>query len=336
MADWELVGYLDLELIILYSKKGDFILKHLAKITYIVFFILVPLSAAAQSNSSQSISNNQNENQSVQDKNKNININSNNEPNQSHEQKRLKLPMEKRRFPPELTQNVIEPLPVGEERNESLWGIGFKAGAVFGPEYIQRLFLDGGTDVTGAAISVQATYRWRNNFDIVFNFGWFDYSFDGEELYFAAGDRNDPEFLSNSLSLLVLGVDFIWHHYFNKWLSLYYGAGIGMGIVLGEIVRTEATPPHSYPYADPLEEPQDGYVHCSREHVGTTYCEDPSDPYAPEIAFYNDKETRIPPVLPWFNLLIGMQFKVHRNVSIQAEGGFGIGWIGRVGLMFWF
>ena len=33
---------------------------------------------------------------------------------------------------------------------------------------------------------------------------------------------------------------FLWHTYFNEWFGLRYGAGFGIGILSGHIVRTYA------------------------------------------------------------------------------------------------
>jgi len=83
----------------------------------------------------------------------------------------------------------------------------------------------------------------RGLFEVSGSIFWGDYRYGEEAIFDTAGDRNDPEFVVNDLSLLVFEADFVWAHWFTRWLAATYGAGLGLAVVLGEVRRTEATPP---------------------------------------------------------------------------------------------
>ena len=130
------------------------------------------------------------------------------------------------------------------------------------------------------------------------------------------------------------------------WLAATYGVGLGLGVVLGEVRRTEATPPTG-PYADGDETPTDGYVHCQYDpddpRWTTPFCEPMCDEESladgscPPRAlaseegdlrgFYETKEDRIPPVLPWVDVLLGLRILPHPNFQIDLQGGFGVGFL---------
>lgn len=224
-----------------------------------------------------------------------------------------------------------------EERlgKNNYWGIRISAGFISVPKLLQNLFVDGGRGILGESIEVGAIFIWNNHLELSFGIGWKDYSYDGEAIYMAKGNSIDPEFVKNSLSLLLFKSGIKNHHYLTSILSLYYGVGIGFGIVLGEIIRHEATPPDNYPYYDPNEKPTQGYVHCNPDHVGTIYCEDPNDPETKEFAFYGEKEKSVPPVVPWFEIIVGLSFKLHNKITLSFEGGFGIGFIFNSGFTIW-
>ena len=223
------------------------------------------------------------------------------------------------------------------------WVVGARGGFVSVPSGLLHVFVDGGMDTTGAAVG--AWFGWqRNSVEISGSVWWADYRYDEEVIFQTAGDRNDPEFVRNDLSLLTIGVDFLWSHWFTRWLSATYGFGLGLGVVLGEVRRTEATPPTG-PYASIDEQPREGYVHCRYDPAdpswSTPFCEpmcsaeslaDGSCPprAAPSesgdlLGYYDTVEDRIPAVLPWINLLIGLRLLPHEHFQIDIQTGFGFG-----------
>ncbi|ACY12661.1 hypothetical protein [Haliangium ochraceum] len=93
---------------------------------------------------------------------------------------------------------------------------------------------------------------------------------------------------------LALDISFIGQQpIFDDIIRLRYGAGIGIGMLMGEMRRTD-------------------YV-CTSSDVDS--CR--QDPNAEQI----DDPEDLPPVLPLLNVLLGLQFRPFDNVAINFEGG---------------
>lgn len=228
----------------------------------------------------------------------------------------------------------------GEGRH---WQVGVKGGFISVPAGILHVFVDGGTDKIGGAAGAYFAYQ-RNLLEISGSIWWADYSYDDEVIFQTAGDRNDPEFVTNDLSLLTINIDFVWAHWFTRWMAATFGTGLGLSVVLGEVRRTEATPPTG-PYTDLGEPRVHGYVHCQYDAADpqwtTPFCEAMCTPEtvragtcpprtAPSetgdlLGYYDTVEDRIPSVLPWINFLIGLRFLPHEHFQIDIQSGFGLG-----------
>lgn len=225
------------------------------------------------------------------------------------------------------------------------WQVGVRGGFVAVPAGLLRVFVDGGETKIGGAVGVYVVYQ-RNLLEIAGNVWWADYSYDHEVIFQTAGDRNDPEFVTNGLSLVTINVDFIWAHWFTRWLAATYGFGLGISAVIGDVSRNEATPPTG-PYTATGEEPTDGYVHCRFDPAdpswSTPFCESPCTPESlaagtcpPRasseesgdlLGYYDDPEDRIPAVLPWINFLVGLRLLPHEHFQIDLQSGFGLGFV---------
>jgi hypothetical protein len=225
------------------------------------------------------------------------------------------------------------------------WTVGARMGLVSVPAGLLHAFVDGGRGTVGAAPGAFFSYQ-RGLFEVSGSIFWGDYRYGEEAIFDTAGDRNDPEFVVNDLSLLVFEADFVWAHWFTRWLAATYGAGLGLAVVLGEVRRTEATPPTG-PYADVAERPTNGFVHCrydpSDESWTTPFCEPMCDEESlangtcpprrsPSegddlLGFYDTKEDRIPPVLPWVNVLLGLRILPHPHFQVDLQAGFGVGFL---------
>lgn len=169
----------------------------------------------------------------------------------------------------------------------------------------------------------------KNKLDIVASLWWAGYM-TNPFLYAENGEADtDPEFIDNSLSLLLITTDFFYTVEIRSWIGFIFGGGLGLGIVLGEIRRTEAIPLRTaingnYEYEGEGEGDRE-WVRC-KQYNDSGFCELPTgDPDS--RGYYNDREGRVPPVVPWLNILIGMRFKPIHHLTIHIEGGFGIGWL---------
>jgi hypothetical protein len=158
--------------------------------------------------------------------------------------------------------------------------------------------------INNVGIGPEFTYR-KDGFDITaaiwyMGMGWKDtVAFKGDD-----EDGGSWEVVTNDLKSLLITVDFIWSTSITDWFAITYGAGLGLGIPIGDIVRTE-----------------------SAENQPLVKCSGPSDTDAwcnagEEYGEVYDLPTGI---VPWVNFLFGMRFKPHRHVAIYADAGFGLG-----------
>ena len=124
----------------------------------------------------------------------------------------------------------------------------------------------------------------------------------------------------NGLALYALDVSFVWHSMFTEWFGMHYGAGIGVGIVAGEILRTSNNP------ANCTEENAGNVNVCnpvgSRPNGsgGLTLSTDslmpgPDDPTNP----HRFADPNVPPVLPIVNLVVGFDFRLPQVRGWEAQ-----------------
>ncbi|MCP4600582.1 MAG: hypothetical protein GY847_08635 [Proteobacteria bacterium] len=183
-------------------------------------------------------------------------------------------------------------------RNDSFMPLVSNVGV--GPEFIYR---KDGFDITAAIW--YAGFGWRNPIS-------FKDKDDGPDGW---------EVVENDLHAIVISADFLWSTSFKDWVAITYGAGLGLGIPWGDLIRTEATLASR------------GTEKCKPHHWY------PSNPEGDEGCNDGEEDNEAYDklkVIPWINLLIGARFKPHRHVAIYVDGGFGFGFqIGtRVGYIF--
>ena len=112
---------------------------------------------------------------------------------------------------------------------------------------------------------------------------------------------------------------------FTEWFGMHYGAGIGVGIVAGEILRTSNNPAN-------CREDNAGNINICNP-VGSTpngsggltlsqasLMPGPDDPTNP----HRFADPNVPPVLPIVNLVVGVDFRLPqvRGWEGKIEGGF--------------
>lgn len=159
-------------------------------------------------------------------------------------------------------------------------------------------------------IGAEFTYR-KDSFDITTAIWWAGLGWDGRISFKEKGeDANSWEVVQNTMSTVLISGDFIWSSPITDWFAITYGAGIGIGIPIGEIRRDEAR--------------------IDQDPIGTVPCEGPLEDQDPPNGCNPgenyDEVYKLPTrIVPWINFLAGMRFKPHRHVAIYVDTGFGIG-----------
>jgi hypothetical protein len=156
---------------------------------------------------------------------------------------------------------------------------------------------------------------------LVFGLGYATYAFEGP--FRISGDPpQDTEMLKSTLSLLHLRAQMLWStDIVKETLSFEYGVGLDIGLVLGQLTRTEA-------YLDP----QGQYKACSGPGVpNPLYCDLPqnllggTDAYNANGAHYNVVEKRVPPVMlvPMLPVL-ALRYTPMPSLAVKLDAAFGL------------
>jgi opacity protein-like surface antigen len=182
-------------------------------------------------------------------------------------------------------------------------------------------------------------YGRRGNFSLMFSFNYMDMSPpDGNWLgkgasYAPETDTDLVQF--RGLSLWAADLSFIWNNMFTDWFGMHLGAGIGVGLVRGHILRTSdgngPTPNGSTSVCNASTAGDVSQCHpvlvdcpngvCNEMQLAATSALPGTDTAATPRRF---TETSVPPALPIVNVVVGIDFRLPQTKGWEAtiEGGF--------------
>jgi hypothetical protein len=144
-----------------------------------------------------------------------------------------------------------------EEPDEDYYFLGAFYRHTWTLDSVIEVFVDEAPKANNPGAGLEFTYR-RGGFDIITRLYWQNAAVQGP--FRADGDpQTDTEIIDSSLQTVMASVTFLWGTAFNDIVSLQYGMGLGVGVTLGDLNRTEA-----YPTSD-------GWAKCDRAG-------DPEDP----------------------------------------------------------
>jgi hypothetical protein len=125
-----------------------------------------------------------------------------------------------------------------------------------------------------------------------------------------------------NLSLLTMDAGFISRQYFSRYFGIHYGAGLGLAVVRGKILRTSAQCNPATGKCEVIVPTICGGLNrpCTevdlKKTEGTPH-DEPGDPHRFE-------ETSVPGALPIINILFGLDFPIPdaKGLEFRIEGGF--------------
>lgn len=210
------------------------------------------------------------------------------------------------------TQPEMEP---GRARRDPPrnWYVGPWFRLLIVPSFVLDIFLDDSPTIVSPAFGLGATMR-RKNVSFAFGLGYTTYHF--EDPFLAKGDPVlDTEWVEGSLSLVHATGSILWPIKLSKAFTFEYGFGADLGIVLGELRRTEAYGLSRGRWA-PCVGPG---------NPDLNFCETGSVPYNESGGHYDVEEKRIPPVaiLPMLPHL-ALRWRPEKNWAVKLEGAYGI------------
>src|SRR6266545_3243871 len=183
------------------------------------------------------------------------------------------------------------------------YGVGLRFRTVFVPKPVLELFVDkasGGVFKPG--IGLELTRR-KGNFELVLGLEWENVS-PKNGFWLDKGDdpsvpAETPDFIEfNSLAWVTADLAFLFSAAMTEQLAFRYGAGLGIGVVTGEILQT-----------DSLCEPG--------TNAGNIQQNCMENPNAAQI----NEPADLPPVFPVVDLVIGLQWKPIDKLTLNLETG---------------
>lgn len=196
--------------------------------------------------------------------------------------------------------------------------VGARYRAMIMPKFMINMFGDGGETMVFHGVGPEFSIR-KNAFEYNLSIWYAGYGFSDVAFKSKTDGPEAWEIVDSSLKSIYLTADFLWSQDFTPEFSLNYGMGAGLGIIFGDLVRTQAYPG---PNGDPNT--GEGFVRCSSQFVpDADYCDDINGHYGgykePSWAGGGSK----PLIFPWLALQTGFRYKPHKNFVARFDAGFG-------------
>ena len=177
------------------------------------------------------------------------------------------------------------------------WGVGLRTRFVSIPKGLIELFVEQApSGVSSFGIGLEGIRR-RGNFEITVGVEFESLETD-EGVYIENGDMIPADEVDlvefDNFSWVTADVSFVWHKPVGEKFAFRYGAGLGLGIVLGKVLQTD--------------------YQCSGGSVDTCL----EKPMAENV---RKESSSVPPVVPVINVIVGAQIRPIKNLAINLEGG---------------
>lgn len=183
-----------------------------------------------------------------------------------------------------------------DDANKVTYGVGLRLRYTFIPNGIIEAFVKhsaGGNANMGFGLE---GIRKRGDLEMTFGFEY--ESLEGNEDVWI--DNKDAADLVeyDGFGWVTFDFSFIWHTKLTDMLSLRYGGGAGLGIVLGNVLQTD-------------------YICTPPDNAGNCF----EDPMARTTGDFRAVQKDVPPVFPVVNILAGLQIHPTDHIEINIEGG---------------
>lgn len=228
-------------------------------------------------------------------------------------------------------ENVRDSSDPYEDPHTGYYFAGLMYRHIVMPTFMQHLFADGGVTVSDPGFGGEFSYR-KDGFTITGSLWWQNFSFINP--FRTNGDSAfNTEIINSNWSSIIGAASFMWSTQFNDMLALEYGVDVGLGVVLGNGIRSEAYPSTGAGsvggYAacsmanDPHETPTPG-VYCAPNPGGGASAQDGQngEHYNVTARKWTDGGS-VPNIIPWLGLPhIALRFKPVHQFQARLDVGF--------------
>lgn len=205
------------------------------------------------------------------------------------------------------------------------YGVAARLRWVSVPAWLLNLFTKNNVPLSTYSVGAEV-FRRKGEFELIGSIAYTNLSPpDGNWLGRGHDASVDTDYVQfKGLGLIGADVTFVWHSFFNDWVGMHYGAGLGIGIVTGQMLRTSNGSGCTDANAGNVDA-----CHPIGAACMNGVCSDTSlaalgpgmdNPATPHRFVDNN----VPPALPIVNVLVGVDFRLPhvRGWEAKIEGGF--------------
>jgi phage tail protein X len=203
-----------------------------------------------------------------------------------------------------------------------VYGGGLRARWVSVPGWLLSLFLQESVPLSSYAVGGEFLIR-KDDKDIVIGLAYQRMSPpDGNWLGRGKSADLDTDLLQfRNLALLGIDASYIWHLRFNDYVGFRYGAGLGIALVIGKLLRVSAAGCTPSNVGDtracrPRYCPPEGCTEAMHAATEGPADDGPANPH-------RFAEPDVPPALPIVNFTAGFDFRIPsvKGLELRLEGG---------------
>jgi hypothetical protein len=201
---------------------------------------------------------------------------------------------------PDLGEEVPIPAP-----KDIAYGLAVRGRWVSVPSWMLNAFTKNNVPLSSWGTGIEL-FRRHGNFDFAVAFNYQNMSPpDGNWLGSNADPMTQVNFVHfDHFAMWGFDASFRWYTMFNDWFGLHYGAGFGLGVLSGHIIRTYAR-----------------NMMCTAANVSDTSVCKPDPTKQDQQPFISGS---VPGAIPIINVNLGVDFRIPRTkgLEIRLEGGF--------------
>lgn len=211
---------------------------------------------------------------------------------------------------------------VWEDPKQTYYFVGARYRMQIVPEFVQHWFAEGGETLVvhtpGVEFGIRQDGFEYNIFGMLGMYNMTNVPFKGNTDVELAWET-----ITTNYKVLFLGSDFMWSTpEFTPGLSVTYGAGIGLGLVFGDMIRTQAYPDGNGDYV-PCNNTFSPFVPAPNGVIGQ-YCDDANNHYNGYVEPSWAGGGASPLIFPWIAGQVGLRYKAHKNFVARLDAGYSI------------
>jgi hypothetical protein len=217
-----------------------------------------------------------------------------------------------------------------KDPNAAQYGLAFRARWISVPSWFLGLFTQKNVPLSSYSVGLEG-YRRKvdrddphRTWELAVGIGFQDMSMpDGYWLGKGKDASVDTDLVqAKNFGLITMDAAFVSRQYFSRYFGIHYGAGLGLAVVRGKIMRTSATSngQGGFTVQSNGQTICDASAKCNEAALVRTQTGQDNGPGDP----HRFEETSVPGAIPIINLLFGVDFPIPdaKGLEFRLEGGF--------------